>query len=162
MMHNHSLYSEYLQDDEIEEGENTLFSEINITPFTDVILVLLIVFMVYAATAVTETNKIRQEVVELQDSGLNINLPQGKVRELDAKITSLSLNMLVDGTLFIAGKKIITQDITSVLRDAAIKNPKIQLILHADGDVSHKKVVTIMEQARQAGITQISIATDQQ
>ena len=162
MMHNHSLYSEYLQDDEIEEGENTLFSEINITPFTDVILVLLIVFMVYAATAVTETNKIRQEVVELQDSGLNINLPQGKVRELDAKITSLSLNMLVDGTLFISGKQIVTQDITSVLRDAAIKNPKIQLILHADGDVSHKKVVTIMEQARQAGITQISIATDQQ
>src|SRR5215467_1325991 len=84
-------------DDDIgEEGNDSLFAEINITPLTDVFLVMVVIFMVSALAEVEQNRKeqkqqqAQQEQTEVQKkSGLRINLPQGKAQEIDTSKASL-------------------------------------------------------------------------
>src|SRR5690349_16882571 len=81
-----------------EAGEDSLFAEINITPLTDVFLVMVIIFMVSALAVTAEAEHQKQEIaVEKQKteqekkSGLKVNLPSGASQEIDLSKKSLIL-----------------------------------------------------------------------
>ena len=75
-------------------AEEAVFSEINITPLTDIFLVLLIIFMVTSSVIVNQGQGAK--------SGLKVNLPQGGAADVQANSTDLSIAILTDGRLVLA------------------------------------------------------------
>ena len=148
-----------------DDGEN-LFAEINITPLTDVFLVMVIIFMVSALAVVHEHNKKLQEdkqkqaeKAEQDKTGLRVNLPQGKAQEIDTTKPSLVIVVPVKGDVQIAGKDVTDVEIDRLFRNAFARDKDTQVVLKADKAVAHGRVVNLMERAKAAGLSHIAIAT---
>ncbi len=130
-------------------AEEAVFSEINITPLTDIFLVLLIIFMVTSSVIVNQGQGAK--------SGLKVNLPQGGAADVQANSTDLSIAILTDGRLVLAGDVVSADELKKALEDAKAKNPDTLVIVQADEGVPHGKVVEVMEMAKSAGLAQLAI-----
>jgi biopolymer transport protein ExbD len=152
--------------DEGEEGGDGIFAEINITPLTDVFLVLVIIFMVSALAVQVEARQEKKKVAEQQEqsdvekrSGLKVNLPSGQAQEIDPSKASLVLVIPLSGDVDVGGKRIQDTDIDNLFRAAFARDKNTQVILKADKGVQHGRVVNLMERAKQAGLTRLAIGT---
>jgi biopolymer transport protein ExbD len=134
-------------DDEGTDGG--LFSDINITPLTDIFLVLLIIFMVTSSIAVHESTR----------SGVKVNLPKGTNKEIDPGAKSLVISVLKTNELLAQGQKVAESDLKKLFDSAFAKDPTTTVIIEADEGVTHGKVVGVMEIAKQAGLSKLAIAT---
>ena len=158
-----------LPDDETgvdDAGGESIFAEINITPLTDVFLVMLIIFMVSAlavqAEARQQKKKVRdeqQQVDEEKKSGLRVNLPSGAAQEIDTSKASLVLVIPLSGDVSVGGKLMPDSKLDAVFQAAFQKDKTTQVVLKADRGVAHGRVVNIMERAKQAGLTHLAIGT---
>lgn len=120
------------------------FNEINITPLTDIFLVLLVIMMVIAPL--------------LTQEGLKLTIPnyQEKVqKEKDSKI--INVNVDVNNKYTIDGKQINENDLLYTIKET-LKTKKDGLMIHAKENATHGAVVKIMDIARNAGIDNISIS----
>src|SRR5688500_10996677 len=86
-----------------DEGDDGVFAEINITPLTDIFLVLLIIFMV------TSTVIVQQGPGGGAKAGLKVNLPKGGATDVTARSTDVSVAVLVDGR-YVLGGNVVTSD----------------------------------------------------
>lgn len=121
-----------------DPNENDSISDINITPFVDVVLVLLVIFMVTAPMMVKET--------------LNIQLPKAKSSEKSNRKT-FAVSISKAGQILMDGELI---DMTLLYERAlALKkeNPQIQLIITADKESVHGDTIKVLDQVKLAGIT---------
>jgi biopolymer transport protein ExbD len=148
------------------EGSDAIFAEINITPLTDVFLVMVIIFMISAlsvqAEARNEKRKIETaaEKTEIEKkSGIKVNLPSGVAQEIDPSKASLVLVIPVSGDVQVGGKTVSDADLDNLFRAAFVKDNTTQVVLKADKGVQHGRVVGIMERAKQAGLTRLAIGT---
>ena len=119
------------------------FNEINITPLTDIFLVLLILMMVIAPI--------------LDQQGLSLAVPEyveENQTDKDAKI--LTVQVTSDNRYLIDDTEISGDELLATLKERIADNPDGMLI-EADGDSSHESVVKLMDNARNAGVTSISI-----
>lgn len=134
-----------------EEGstEDAVFSEINITPLTDIFLVLLIIFMVTSSVIVNAGAGAR--------AGLKVNLPQGGAADVAPQASDMSVAVLEDGRLVLSGTVVSADELKKAFADAKAKNPDTMVIVQADEGVSHGKVVEVMEMAKGAGLGQLAI-----
>ena len=159
-----------LPDDDIGAGDDgggeSIFAEINITPLTDVFLVMVIIFMVSALAVQVEARheKRKLEVQQQQNdkdksSGLKVNLPQGQAQEIDPSKASLVLVVPLQGDVDVGGKRIPDADIDNLFRAAYARDKTTQVVLKADKGVQHGRVVNLMERAKQAGLTRLAIGT---
>ncbi|MBL8939575.1 MAG: biopolymer transporter ExbD [Archangium sp.] len=130
-------------------AEEAVFSEINITPLTDIFLVLLIIFMVTSSVIVNQGQGAK--------SGLKVNLPQGGAADVQANSSDLSIAILTDGRLVLGGDVVSADELKKALEDAKAKNPDTLVIVQADEGVPHGKVVEVMEMAKSAGLAQLAI-----
>ncbi len=151
--------------DEGEDGGG-LFAEINITPLTDVFLVMLIIFMVSALAVQAEAQKKteqvekREELVEAEKkSGLKVSLPSGAAQELDLSKASLILIIPVTGNVVADGVEIPDDKLDNMFRRAFLKDKTTQVVIQADKGVQHGRVVNVMERAKAAGLTRLAIGT---
>lgn len=149
-----------------EDSGGGLFAEINITPLTDVFLVMVIIFMVSALAVQAEANndkKKAQEVAQKAEaekrSGLNVSLPTGAAQEIDVSKASLVLVIPVEGDLAVDGKIVRDADLDNLFRAAFVKDKNTQVVLQADKGAVHGRVVDIMERAKAAGLTKLAIGT---
>ena len=149
-----------------EEGAGGIFAEINITPLTDVFLVMVIIFMVSALAVQAEaqeekkkTDEVIEKVEAEKRSGLKVSLPAGAAQEIDVDKASLVLLIPVQGEIVVSGKTIKDEDIDNLFLSAFTKDPATQVVLQADKGVAHGRVVNIMERAKAAGITKLAIGT---
>lgn len=152
-------------DDDAEGGES-IFAEINITPLTDVFLVMVIIFMVSALAVQAERNEERQQEQkqkqEKEDEakmGLNLDLPAGKAAEIDTKRPSIVLDIPKEGNVYVGGKAMTEVELDQVFRAAFARDKGTQVILRADKGVQHGRVVGVMERAKQTGLTRLAIGT---
>ena len=152
--------------DDDEGATAGLFAEINITPLTDVFLVMVITFMVSALAVQAEAandKKKAQEVTEKVEaekrSGLNVNLPTGAAQEIDISKASLILVIPAEGDLAVDGKIVKDADLDNLFRAAFIKDKNTQVVLQADKVAAHGRVVDVMERAKAAGLTRLAIGT---
>ncbi|HEY5935874.1 MAG TPA: biopolymer transporter ExbD [Kofleriaceae bacterium] len=158
-----------LPDDDIgvaDEGGESIFAEINITPLTDVFLVLVIIFMVSALAVQVEARQEKKKVAETQEeiekaktSGLKVNLPQGQAQEIDPTKASLVLVIPVQGEVDVGGRRIPDTEIDNLFRVAFTTDKNTQVVLKADKGVQHGRVVNLMERAKQAGLSRLAIGT---
>jgi biopolymer transport protein ExbD len=149
-----------------EEGNDSIFAEINITPLTDVFLVMLIIFMVSALAVQVEARqekkkvKVEQEQAEAEKkSGLKVNLPSGAAQEIDVSKASLVLVIPISGDVAVGGKQMPDDKLDAVFQAAFQRDKATQVVLKADKGVAHGRVVNLMERAKQAGLTRLAIGT---
>jgi biopolymer transport protein ExbD len=157
-----------LPDDDAADdgGGESIFAEINITPLTDVFLVMLIIFMVSALAvqveARRETKKVRekQDRAEIQEkSGLKVTLPSGAAQEIDTSKASLVLVIPLSGDVVVGRMPMRDDQLNSLFQAAFQRDKTTQVVLKADRGVAHGRVVNIMERAKQAGLTRLAIGT---
>ena len=133
-----------------EEAEEAVFSEINITPLTDIFLVLLIIFMVTSSVIVNQG-------AGAAKAGLKVNLPKGSAADVMPASTDLSVAVLQDGRVVLSGNVVTADELKKALDDARKKNPNTLVVIQADEGVPHGRVVEVMEQAKGAGLGQLAI-----
>lgn len=128
------------------EGEG-LFSGINIVPFTDVVLVLLIIFMIAAPG--------------LLSSGLNVTLPGSASADPDvpAKVT-VSLDRA--GTIYLEGRALANaEELVSEIGELLEKRADLGVVLNADTSARHGQVVEVLDSLRKSGAAKIYVGTVQ-
>ncbi|MFP2909823.1 ExbD/TolR family protein [Pyxidicoccus sp. 3LFB2] len=133
------------------EGDEGVFAEINITPLTDIFLVLLIIFMVTSSVIV------QQGPGGGAKAGLKVNLPKGGAADITARTTDLSVAVLADGRFVLAGNVVSEEELRKTFDDAKLKDPDTVVIVQADEGVPHGTVVQVMELAKKAGLGQLAI-----
>lgn len=136
--------------DEELEGGGGIFAEINITPLTDIFLVLLIIFMV-TTTAIAEQGG--------QNGGLKVSLPRAGKSAPAAEVHDLAIAVLEDGRTVVGGKVVDEDQLTELLKKAYLDNPDTLVLVQADQGVVHGKVVAVMDLARRQGLARLAIAT---
>ena len=134
-----------------DEGDEGVFAEINITPLTDIFLVLLIIFMV------TSTVIVQQGPGGGAKAGLKVNLPKGGATDVTARSTDLSVAVLADGRYVLSGNVVSSDELKVAFDKARVENPETLVIVQADEGVSHGTVVQVMELAKKAGLAQLAI-----
>jgi biopolymer transport protein ExbD len=125
-----------------ESSEATLVCEINITPLTDVFLVLLIIFMITTSAMV--------------DSAAKVNLPQATRTAQEAR--GIAVTVTADGKLFVNQMQVDAGQLEPTLRDLLTDDPKKLVVLQGDQSVMLGEAVRVMDIAKRAGATAISIA----
>ena len=121
-------------------------SEINVTPFVDVMLVLLIIFMVAAP---------------LQIVGVPVELPKTAAPSLPTEQEEpLTVTLTADGVTMIQTTEVAETDIVARLQAVLSERTSNRVFLRADGAVAYSRVVTIMGALNAAGITNIGLVTD--
>jgi biopolymer transport protein ExbD len=152
-----------LPDIDLEDNEEAIFAEINITPLTDVFLVMLIIFMVAAAAALQqkkqELEQVKEEVIADKRSGLKVNLPSGSTQEIDPAAMSLVVAILPSGQIFVNDEEVDEKQLDNIFRSAFARDKSTQVVLKADAGVHHGRVVGVMEKAKRVGLTKLAIAT---
>lgn len=125
-----------------DQDEFTPFSEINVTPFVDVVLVLLVIFMVTAPMLVREQ--------------MNVNLPKAETGEKSAG-ESLPIMISKDGNVQIAGKAVLIDQIMPEVKSYLISKPNAQAVISADKDSRHGDVVRVIDEMKKAGLHRFAI-----
>jgi biopolymer transport protein TolR len=129
-------------------GNNKRFmSEINVTPFVDVMLVLLIIFMVTAP---------------MMTQGVDVNLPQTIAKEIKTNQDEEPLILTVNRDKEISiQKSVIKLDDLETKLAAILKYRKDkQVLLRADKDVPYGVVVSVMAEAKRAGVEKLGMITE--
>jgi biopolymer transport protein TolR len=122
------------------ERRRQALSEINVTPFVDVMLVLLIIFMVTAP---------------LLQQGIDVDLPQAKGKEMSpAERTIITIKK--DGKIYLDKDKVTMKALSATLS----KNRNREVFLKADKDVPYGMVVTVMGELREIGIERLGMVTE--
>lgn len=125
--------------------EDDVISDINITPFVDIILVVLIIFMVTATTIV--------------DSSIKVNLPEAASGEA-TESTSIGLTLLADGGLLLDGESTTAEGIARRLKAAKADNEEVVCLIAADKTVPHGRVVWLIDLVKSNGVAKFAINID--
>jgi biopolymer transport protein ExbD len=132
------------------ESVGGIFADINITPLTDIFLVLLIIFMV-TTTAIAEAGN--------DEGGFKVNLPRGAKSDETGIARDITVAVLSDGRTVVAGKVLDEDALRAAFNAARSQNPDTVVMFQADAGVAHGRVVQVMELARRAGLSRLAIAT---
>ncbi len=121
-----------------------IVSEINITPLTDIFLVLLIIFMVTSAAMV--------------ESGAKISLPE--VDSTASQPRELTLTVTPQNDIFVNRQLTAYEDLENAIRLLVTARPDTPVVLEGDRDVLFGQAVKILSIAQKAGASQIAIAAE--
>ncbi len=146
-------------DRDLVEDDPAILSEINVTPLTDVFLVLLIIFMVGASTAVDlERRNAALTKGRLHERALQVTTPEGSGdQQLIPK--DVVISVLPDGSVFVNAEQTTFEGLADRLRverDAAV-NPRV--VVRGDEAASYRLIMDAINAARQVGIQDVALST---
>ena len=122
-----------------------LMSDINVTPFVDVMLVLLIIFMVTAPMMV---------------EGLNVDLPEATAKPLDSEKEHLVITIDKNQLVYINDFKVAVDFLGEKLNKMLQGRSDWEVYLKADKNIPYGIVVQVMAEIKNAGIEQLSMITE--
>jgi biopolymer transport protein ExbD len=123
-----------------EDGIN----DINITPFVDIILVVLIIFMVTATYIV--------------DPSIKVSLPEAATGEA-GEDSSLGITLTSEGEMYLNGETVSEERLREVIRREKARDKDVVCLIAADHEVSHGEVVRIIDVVRQEGVARFALNT---
>ena len=119
-------------------------SEINITPFVDVVLVLLVIFLVTAPMLIR---------------GIDVNVPRSESRNTEPD-ERLVVSITKDRAVFLDEQRIELPRLEKVLAGLKERNPSATIYIKADQDVPYGVVIEVMDAAKKAGIDKLGMVTE--
>ncbi|MCR4662305.1 MAG: biopolymer transporter ExbD [Endomicrobiaceae bacterium] len=121
-------------------------ADINITPFTDVVLVLLIIFMITTPM--------------LSQHQIKVNLPEAAetTERSEDKIIEVSIDK--DGFVYVDGTQFHNEYIEQAIKDKITKYPDRPVVIKGDKDIKYDLVVSVMDKAKKAGVSKFGLAID--
>ena len=119
------------------------FNEINITPLTDIFLVLLIIMMVVAPL--------------LDQQGISLSVPENVEAESLEKEPQILTVYITETDKYMINNEEVAPDMLGTVLSKEIKDYPDGLLIRADGDATHSALVTLMDKARYAGVKAISV-----
>lgn len=125
--------------------QKKLMSEINVTPFVDVMLVLLIIFMITAP---------------LMKTGIEIELPQVNTPNIPESDEPLIVTINKNNEIFLSEKNVPVKNLKSKLTAIKNANPKVKVFIKADKLVPYQKLMEVMKKIIDSNITNVSLITD--
>jgi len=122
----------------------TQMSEINVTPFVDVMLVLLIVFMVTAP---------------LLTVGIKVDLPKVKATALTDIKDPIEITVKLDGEVYIGESKVEVENLIPRLNAITEQNTEARIYIRGDRVVAYGRIMEIMSIINSAGYTKVALIT---
>ena len=119
-------------------------AEINITPFTDVILVLLIIFMITTPL--------------ILQSSIKVSLPEAASGRPFTNTRQINITVSNDNVVYLDNKIITRKDLISRVRMMHRDNPELEVILFSDKMVRFKNIAFILDDLNEIGIRNLNIA----
>jgi biopolymer transport protein TolR len=128
-------------------GRRAVMSEINVTPFVDVMLVLLIVFMVSAP---------------LLTVGVPLDLPQSQAKSLDQDREPLTVSVKIDGGVFLQNTEIKVEELVPKLQAITQARGGLDERIYVRGDrkVDYGTVMRVMGRLSAAGFRRVALVTE--
>ncbi len=126
----------------LKAGKKGMITEINVTPMVDVVLVLLVIMMVSATYIVSQS--------------LKVELPKA-ANGADSVQSLAAVTITKGGGTYYNQKPIAESELATKLHEAHANNPEVNLIVSADKEVPHGKVVHVIDVARGEGIFKFAI-----
>lgn len=126
-------------------GRRRALAEINVTPFVDVMLVLLIVFMVTAP---------------LLTVGVPVDLPKTKAQTLGQEREPLAVTVKRDGSIYLQNTPIAQDELVAKLTAIAANGYDQRIFVRGDKAVDYGRVMQVMGLLSAAGFTHIGLVTD--
>jgi biopolymer transport protein ExbD/biopolymer transport protein TolR len=120
---------------------------IDMTPMVDVVFLLLIFFMI--------------STTFVESPGISIKLPETSAQTIAREPKEIKITLSREGDIYHRNKKISLADFRGLLAEHQSDAKETTVLLLADQDSKHGKVVTLMDLARDAGFTKLAIATEQ-
>ena len=119
-------------------------SEINVTPFVDVMLVLLIVFMVTAP---------------LLTVGIPVDLPKIKANALTDQKDPIEITIKIDGTVYLGESIVEVENIIPRLNAITDKNTQARIYVRGDRMIAYGRIMEIMSIINSAGYIKVALVT---
>jgi biopolymer transport protein TolR len=136
---------------EMYQPSKKLMAEINVVPYIDVMLVLLVIFMVTAP---------------LITQGINVELPSANSDVVDLKkLEPITITVKKDGTYYLdigeqSGKAASLQKVESII-DKVIRNkPETPVLVSGDKDVKYAAVINLMASLQRSGVVNLALLTE--
>jgi biopolymer transport protein ExbD len=126
------------------EDDSGIMAEINITPLTDIFLVLLIIFMITSSAMI--------------ESGGRVNLPKAVATKSETRGTTVTLTPKKE--IYVNQKKVTEETLELALKEALASSPDRAVILRGDKDVLFGDTVRVMSMIKRAGASEIAIAAE--
>jgi biopolymer transport protein TolR len=129
----------------MQTGNKKFMSEINVTPFVDVMLVLLIIFMVTAP---------------MMTQGVDVNLPKTAPRPIKAAEDPLILTITKKREIYLEDYKIKLEGLEKKIEQVFKNRREKEILLKADKDVPYGFVIKVIARVKEAGIDKLGMVTD--
>ena len=130
---------------EVNRGSRRLMSEINVTPFVDVMLVLLIIFMVTAP---------------MMMQGVDVNLPRTTTESIASEEERLVISITAKREIYLNEYKISVESLQRKMQTIYQNRPDRSVFLRADQGLPYGFVMEVMAAVRQSGIKRVGMVTE--
>jgi biopolymer transport protein TolR len=130
---------------ELWGNEKRFMSDINVTPFVDVMLVLLIIFMVTAP---------------MMMQGVEVNLPQTTTKNIKTKEDPLILTVNGKGEIFLENHSVKLESLEPKIKQIFKYRRDKEILLRADRDVPYGYIIKVMASVKNAGISKLGMVTE--
>ncbi|MEW6301106.1 MAG: protein TolR [Thermodesulfobacteriota bacterium] len=128
-----------------DQQQEESISQINITPFVDVMLVLLVIFMVTAP---------------ILQQGVNVDLPEVASGPLEGSDEQLVVSVTRDGKVLLNDSPVKTEELSQKLAAILRVRPDRAVYLRADKNIPYGKIVEVMAAVRNAGVRKLGMVTE--
>lgn len=128
--------------DDNDDGIN----EINITPFVDVVLVLLVIFMVTAPVMIKES--------------LKVNLPKTLTSDITSKVDSVGVAITKEGQVLLNGKLFSPDTLQVELKRISKSAPKTNFLISADTEARHGDVVRMIDMLKKNNLNRFALQVE--
>lgn len=125
-------------------NRSKVMSDINLTNLIDVTMTTLVCYMIIAP---------------IVEQGIDVNLPRASQHKMESKepiIVTVSKNE----TIYVGNKLVTVSQLTNQLQTQIKKYPDTSVIIKADKEISYGKVVNVLDELNNAGITKVGMATE--
>ena len=119
-------------------------SDINVVPFIDIMLVLLVVFMVTAP---------------MMTQGVQVSLPEVENSPMTEENEPMQVSLKNDGSIYIQEKTVKLNKLAATLKAIKEQKPATTILLRADQEVSYGRVMEVMSSLQVAGLVDVGLVT---
>lgn len=128
------------------DNDDEGFNDINITPFVDVVLVLLVIFMVTAPVMVKES--------------LKVNLPKTLTSDITSKADSIGVAITKEGQVLFNGKLLGPESLQAELKRISKEAPQTNFLISADTDSRHGDVVRLIDMLKKNDLNRFALQVE--